>query len=568
MSGNAPLASHLIDLSPSTLSLLKRVTVAIALIAVLFSLVGSRYAILDFKPGGSAFNVEIRPIITGVFVLAILLGLRWQIAGGVLAALAAGALVAFATHQLVATHATLVVALLAIPAILWVIIDMAELERTMALIGAGIALAAAVGGYFIGDEIYDYFWGPQHPESTIAALPESELAWVWTGSMTTTQAEVRARAAIDYDNARLKLSASANYADADFIGASDEQGRVMGFNLDGLEPDTEYFYAVELDGVVDEVRTGRFRTFPDGAASYRVAIGSCARVGSNGKIFDTIRETDPLLYLITGDLHYGDNGRDDVTRFQQVMDLTLALPAQSALYRSAPIAYMWDDHDYGGNDSDGLSPSRRAAMAAYREYVPSYDLSAEDSAVYQAFTIGRVRYILTDARSARNTVDGEVPTMYGSEQKEWFKNEVLASSKTHELVIWINPVPWVAAAEPGADHWGGFAEERRELANHIVDNNIDKLFMISGDAHMVAIDDGTNTNFSDQPGPGFPLLHASALDRPGSVKGGPYSEGAIGNGGQFATLDISDDGDSISVTMQALDWEGKLLMEHSFSTGS
>jgi hypothetical protein len=44
--------------------------------------------------------------------------------------------------------------------------------------------------------------------------------------------------------------------------------------------------------------------------------------------------------------------------------------------------------------------------------------------------------------------------------------------------------------------------------------------MISGDAHMVAIDDGTNSDYADGGGGGFPVFHAGALDRSSSVKGG------------------------------------------------
>ena len=40
----------------------------------------------------------------------------------------------------------------------------------------------------------------------------------------------------------------------------------------------------------------------------------------------------------------------------------------------------------------------------------------------------------------------------------------------------------------------------------------------------------------------FPLLHAAALDRPGSEKGGPYSEGTFPGGGQYGRLVVTDDG--------------------------
>jgi len=64
------------------------------------------------------------------------------------------------------------------------------------------------------------------------------------------------------------------------------------------------------------------------------------------------------------------------------------------------------------------------------------------------------------------------------------------------------------------------------------------------------------------------VFQAAALDRSGSVKGGPYSGSAKPNGkrdGQFGMLHIKDDGSKIDVTFQGLDHDGAVLMEHRFS---
>lgn len=566
---NGSHGPSLIALAPATIDIVKKLALVLAAVAVAVFFAGRRYGWLDYRPGGAAFDGYISPGFIALFIAAALIALRWEIVGGTVAAFAAACLAAFAAKQLISTHAVFVVALLAVPGILWLVIAFAELSRRSALLGVGAALVASTVGFVVGTTIYDSLWGPTHPSSQVAALPDSPVEWVWSGAVTTSGAEVRAHPRRDYESVRLAVSTDPKLADPRWVEPTDESGRVVGFRIIDFDPDTRYHYAVEIDGRLDEVRAGTFATFPDGAASYTVAVGACARVGSNGAVFDTIRELDPLLYLNIGDLHYGDNGVNDLARYREVMDLTLTRPAQAALYRDTPIAYVWDDHDYGANDADGNSPSRQAAMESYREYVPSYELGGVDSAVYQAFTIGRVRFILTDARSARNLDAGEDPgpkSMLGAEQKAWFKSEVVAASQNHELVVWVNPVPWVAEPRAGADHWAGFPEERRELADHIADNDIDNLLMVSGDAHMVAMDDGTNTDYSTNGHPGFPLLHSAALDRPGSVKGGPYSEGAVGGGGQFATIEITDDGDTITVRLAGIKWDGTEFMSYEFST--
>jgi len=146
----------------------------------------------------------------------------------------------------------------------------------------------------------------------------------------------------------------------------------------------------------------------------------------------------------------------------------------------------------------------------------------------------------------------------------------LAARETAALTVWVNSVPWIAQPEPGADHWGNYATERRELSDFVVANDIDNLVMLAGDAHMLAADDGSNNTFaSDGIGPGFPVLHAAALDRRGSLKGGPYSEGAFPGGGQFGLLSITDDGGpEIAVAFSGRNWKGTELVRYSFTVGA
>ena len=109
--------------------------------------------------------------------------------------------------------------------------------------------------------------------------------------------------------------------------------------------------------------------------------------------------------------------------------------------------------------------------------------------------------------------------------------------------------------------WNGFAEERAEIADFISENNLaPQLLMVSGDAHMVALDDGTNSDYSSNGGAAFPVLHAAALDRPGSMKGGPYSHGAFLGGGQFGHLEVLDDGDRLEVVVTGRNWRNEVLV--------
>jgi alkaline phosphatase D len=395
-----------------------------------------------------------------------------------------------------------------------------------------------------------------------APQPASGVRWVWSGGVTAHSAAVRARVARGGIPVRLLLSpaeAAGATRERPFESVSDPNG-MAAFGLTGLEPATAYEYRVEPQGGAP--MRGRFRTFGEGPWNFRIAFSACADTGSASTVFDAIRDARPDLFIHMGDIHYEDIGRNDAGRFRSAFDAVMASLTQGRLYRSLPIAYMWDDHDFGPNGADSSSASRPAALAVYREFVPHYPLTGAGSpGIHQAFTMGRVRVIMTDQRSQR-TSSWRTPadrTMLGAAQLQWLKDELTAASEA-PLVVWVNTVPWIAAQGPGSDNWGSYAHEREAIANHIERLGLTRrLVMLSGDAHMVAIDDGTHSNYATDARPGsrgFVVMHAAPLDRRTSMKGGPYSHGVSRQRSQFGLLDVADDGRNLKVELSGRDRAG------------
>ena len=517
------------------------------------------------SPDGPGNEQIVQQVMLAGGGLAMLIAWRWEGVGGFLLTTAAIMLGVLAGVGFPPLEGLAVTILFLVPGLaLLVLWSTQHRWYVMATTGAIVTIGMAAGG-FGAVTVHDYYFGPAHPESQIAALPPSLITWAWSGALTPTSIRVNAQVGDPGETARLAIAAEPAFEAPRWSGpeaVTEETNRIVSFAVGELEPGTDYYYAIEVDGELDRVRSGEFSTPPDGPFSFTVALGSCARVGSNGAVFDTIREFDPFLFLALGDLHYGNIETNDREGFRSVLDTTLSRTAQSALYRSVPTAYLWDDHDFGGNNSSASSASAPAAQASYREYVPSFDLEDDDGAIYHAFTIGRVRFLVTDTRSAR-----EGDTMLGAAQIEWLKQEMLEARDTYALTVWASSVPWIGAESGSADHWGRFADERADLSNFIADNGIaERLVMVAGDAHMLAIDDGTNSDYSDSGNGGFPVLHAAALDRPGSVKGGPYSEGTFPGAGQFATMSIEDDGGSeLRVSWQGYDWELNEIVSHDMT---
>jgi phosphodiesterase/alkaline phosphatase D-like protein len=207
----------------------------------------------------------------------------------------------------------------------------------------------------------------------------------------------------------------------------------------------------------------------------------------------------------------------------------------------------------------------------YQEWVPHYPLPAGtgDVPIYQSFVVGRVKFILSDLRSERSPAgqsDDATKSMLGAKQKAWLKTELLEAQGRYPLVFWLSSVPWISAAPKAAnpenkdatgakkappDFWGSYAAERRELADFIKEHQIAGLCVLAGDAHMLAADDGTHSDYATGGGAPLPVLQAASLDRKSSFKGGPYSQGSYlpeEGEGCYGLVTVDDEGSQLRVS--------------------
>jgi prolyl oligopeptidase PreP (S9A serine peptidase family)/phosphodiesterase/alkaline phosphatase D-like protein len=434
----------------------------------------------------------------------------------------------------------------------------------------------------------------------------------WSGSLTPHSAVVKARLPRDGMTARLAISKSPLLKRPTFtssVKSDPESGNVVAFELKDLKPDTQYYYALEVERRIDLKSRGEFHTFPaEGQASFSFAFASCARTGSTSDNFDHIRQQHPLFYMNMGDFHYLNITTNDRTRFRAAYDLVLSSPQQADLYRHVPFVYVWDDHDFGGNNSNRKASSQEAARLTYDEYVPHYPLAfgEGDHPISQAFSVGRVKFILTDLRSERDDSrkkDGPDKTMMGKKQKAWFKQELLESNGKYPLICWVSSVPWIGevsknpyqslktnhfgyvhhsqtdlfkvvtrtnrnAPPTNEDYWSVYAAERHEIANFIKSNHIQGVCILHGDSHMLAADDGTNADYASGGGAPIPVMCAAPLDQDPSLKGGPYSQGVYkthGNQGCYGLMTIKDKGSQIDVSYSGRNFKDQEVISLKFS---
>lgn len=429
----------------------------------------------------------------------------------------------------------------------------------------GFALACSTGGVnetVMGSEPLRrviWFW----MLSLLLGLPAGRaqtaspfVSGVWSGNVTSTSALVCVRLNAAGLRVRLVVSGNEQLTPALFSATettSVSVGNILSLDITGLLPNTEYYYGIEVGGVLraEAVSRGHFRTFPQGAGSFKLAlVGDGDYRSTDQRVYEAVRAEDPLLVLFNGDLHYADVSTTVADDYRAAYDGVLRHPQQGPLLRSAPVAYLWDDHDFsGGNNSNGTAVGTAVARTVYRDYAPHYPLSVGDGTIGQAFTVGRVRVIMTDLRSASvpsTNVESTSKTRMGTTQKAWFKQELIAARDAgFPLILWVSSVPWIVPAAVGDDSWGGYATERTELANFVRDNRIKNMVVYAGDMHATAYDDGTHSDYASGGGAPLVVFHASPLTADPNFKGGPYTAGPFLNTQQYGTLEVTDTGGAV-----------------------
>lgn len=378
---------------------------------------------------------------------------------------------------------------------------------------------------------------------------KNEVIYQWSGAITPNSATVVTKMTSPSTTCKLVVSTSNTLTNPLFsadVTAAATNNNMAKMTITGLSANTTYYYAIQSNGVIDNSADdiGKFKTPGSGAFTYKFTVGSCA-VNSNHQVYNLMNNKAPLFHLSTGDIYYDNpNSATDINvhRVPYERNMLSQVPTRN-FFINTPLAHVWDDHDYSGNNSSGSSVGRTNARLAYQEYVPHYPLAAGTGnvAIYQSFTIGSIYFILSDLRSER--VGG---TIMSTTQKAWFKNQCLYARDNNLMIAWVSGVSFGGNQ---SDNWGGFTSERTELSNFFRDNNIKNMFILSGDAHMLAIDNGSNHDFSsgsNNPND-YPVFQAAGINNVGSTKGGSYSQGGTfpnpgSSTGQYGVVDVTDNG--------------------------
>ncbi len=325
--------------------------------------------------------------------------------------------------------------------------------------------------------------------STVSAKPflflgpmlgnvSSTQAMIWGRASGPAQLAVRVGPRDDLTNAR-QVNGPKLVAESGFMGTT---------TVAGLEPSRRYYYCLLLDG--QPAMLPPYPSFttppPEGTPGHlRFAFVSC--VGYHGydaapSYADMASRTNLDLVLMLGDNHYA-NTTDPVKQRAYYADQRRQAGWRE-LAAHTPIYAVWDDHDFGPDNSDSTLKGKARSLQTFKEHWanPAYG-ETNNPGVYFKFTRDNVEFFMLDDRyhrSPNKVKDGPNKTMLGAEQVAWLKRELLASTA---------PIKVLAAGGEWESHgtddsWASFARERDDIFQFIRDHNIKGVLLISGDRHF------------------------------------------------------------------------------------
>ena len=262
-------------------------------------------------------------------------------------------------------------------------------------------------------------------------------------------------------------------------------------DIDGLEPDSYYFYDILINDEPAEKEIHLFKTFPkkESKAIFSLIFGGGAGyVPENERMWKTILKHRPIALLWMGDNVYinmpqNPNGLHYYTYYRrQSRNEFRKLVSSTSNYA------IWDDHD-AATDDVWLGPYKDKPswklplLENFKEnWINPYNGTEEWPGTYFNFVIGDVEIFMLDGRIYRTNPWAENPTMLGPAQKEWLFDGLSKSTATFKVIA--SPVPWSYESKKDAkDTWNGFHKERGEIFDFLTENKINGVFLISADRH-------------------------------------------------------------------------------------
>jgi alkaline phosphatase D len=298
---------------------------------------------------------------------------------------------------------------------------------------------------------------------------------------------------------RYRKEGTESWSETAWKAADKEHDFTIQFLLDGLSSGSSYDVLVQcrplgVDVVSDEM-SGGFVTAPapDNEAPVRFmvstgqAYGDQDADGGGYKIYPAMLKLEPHFFVHTGDIVYYDGLAKNVGLAYWHWQRMYSLPTNIEFHRQVDSYFIKDDHDTWMNDCWPGRETRfmgdftfEQGLEVFLHVVPMGDRTYRTRRWGKDLQIWMVEG--RDFRSPNTMPDGPEKTIWGEEQKQWFKKTVEASDATFKILISPTPVVGPDRKNKKDNHSNSnFSHEGNEIREFI--SRQPNMYVVCGDRH-------------------------------------------------------------------------------------
>jgi len=275
---------------------------------------------------------------------------------------------------------------------------------------------------------------------------------------------------------------------------------------DSVEPGNEYTYEIYVGGEKQSFDFElSFRTQPiwkwrGDPPTIKFAAGSCAYIneeiydrpgkpyGASTEIFASIFREKPEFMLWLGDnIYFREPDWNSLTGMIKRYEHDRSIPEFAELLANVHHYAIWDDHDYGPNNSDRSFWNKGAALEVFSMFWgnPSYGFPGMEGAI-TFFEWGDAAFFLLDDRWYRSPEKRKFVErkMLGDLQIEWLIDALSSSEATFKFIAVGSQVLNPAARY---ENYSTYPEERNKLLKMIDAEKIPGIIFLTGDRHFSEI---------------------------------------------------------------------------------
>lgn len=272
--------------------------------------------------------------------------------------------------------------------------------------------------------------------------------------------------------------------------------------LSALQPGTLYTFFLKgknYQSKVYEFTTQELWQWRKDAPDFSIVFGSCAYVndsefdrpgkayGQSDSIFNVISALKPNAMIWGGDNIYLREGDFETQANMEARYLKARqVPSIKKLLSTCPQYAVWDDHDFGPNDSHSSFQYKKESLAAFKEMWGNSNFGFpknENNCITGKVSINDVDLYLMDNRSFRIPpgTEGVTPQMLGKEQIQWLIEDLKSSKASFKLIAIGSQV---LSSVADFENYANYAEERNYLLDLLAKNNIKNVVFLTGDRHF------------------------------------------------------------------------------------